>query len=174
MFIVVKLNKYKIFMSISILIIILILIGFGYGIITNRDINCEDFNNTLNPKESVGVIKFIENFGWKIEKEPVSVEEFYLPKEYNILYRRYNEYQKDINKDLTKYKGKKVKRYTYKVLNYQLPQEYKNQQVYADVIVYNGKPIGGNLKTNELNGFMVSLRNRTFKEITGVEEWEYK
>jgi hypothetical protein len=96
-------------------------------------------------------------------------EKFQIPNEFDTLYKKYNQYQKDIGLDITAYKGKKVTRYTFKVLNYKNSESFKDQQVYADVIICEGKVIAGDLKTNQLNGFMVSLKNHTFKDITGIE-----
>lgn len=175
MFFVIKLNRNKIFMVIVIILIVAAVIGIGYKVISNYSVKpAEVPTSTYNQSESSKAVKFIEEFGWKVDLQPVETEEFQLPKEFDTLYKRYNQYQIDIGLDLTPYKGKRVKRYTYKVLNYQLPTEHKDKQVYADVIVHGGKIIAGDLKTNEISGFMVSLKNRNFKEITGIDEWMFR
>lgn len=171
-----KLNKQKILMIILILLIIGIIAGLGYKMIQSNSIK------TLNQtpmaidyeKEKDLASRFIESYGWKVEKASVQKEEFQMPKDFDTLYKKYNQYQKDVGLDLNSYVGKIVRRYTFKVLNYENPSDFKGQQVYADALVYDGKVIAGDLKTNQINGFMVSMKNRTFKEITGIDEWMFK
>lgn len=175
MFLTIKIDKYKIVASVVITLIVAGVIGIGYFIISDRlEDNLLRTTCSLDKKESEQAVNFIKSFGWEVETDLIEFENFMLPKNFDTLYKRYNEYQKDIGLDLITYKGKNVKRYTYKVTNYPVRAEFKGQMVYADVIIYNGKVIGGDLKTNEINGFMVSLKGRTFKEITGVEEREFK
>ncbi len=51
---------------------------------------------------------------------------------------------------MTKYAGKRCKRYSYSVLNY--PEE--PEDVRANILVYNGKIIGGDVCSLKLDGFM--------------------
>lgn len=170
-----KVNKHKIFMIVLILVIIFVLLGFGYKAIKLKNIKVINQTNlAAGEPEKTDVVKFIESYGWKPDVSSVEIEEFALPEVFDTIYKKYNQYQKDVGLDISPYKGKLVKRYTFKINNYKNPEKYKNQQVYADVLVYNKKIIAGDLKTNELNGFMVSLKNRAFKEITGIEEWMFK
>lgn len=171
-----KFNKQKFLMGLIIVLITVAILGVGYYFISNRRIE----RPTIEPKTAVeqinnnDIVNYIQSFGWKIEPKPVEVEKFKIPEKFNTIYKRYNQYQKDIRKDLTPFQGKEVTRYTYKVLNYNNPTQYQGQQVYADTIVYDGQIIAGELKTNQLNGFMVSLKGRTFKEITGIDEQMFK
>jgi len=171
-----KLNKQKILMILSIILILGILLSLGYKLISNKNVNTlNQIPTAINyNKEKDLAIKFIEGYGWKVDKDTVQREEFQIPKEFDTLYKKYNQYQKDVGLDINSYSGKMAQRFTYKVLNYENPPEFKGQQVYADVIISNEKVIAGNLKTNEINGFMVSMKNKTFKEITGIEEWMFR
>lgn len=174
-----KLDKHKLIMGTIISIIIIIMISVGYMVLSN---NKEELPNDIptatavdNDKVDINTaIEFIKKYGWKIDNNPISTENFQLEKEFDSVYKRYNQYQIDAGLDLSGYKGKNVKRYTFKVLDYKLSKMYEGQQVYADVIMYEGKPIAGDLKTNQLNGFMVSLNGKTFKEITGIDEKIFK
>lgn len=171
-----KFNKQKFLMGLIITVIVIAVLGVGYNIISNRRI--EELPTV--PKTSVDqinnneIVKYIQSFGWTVEPRPVEIEKFKIPEEFDTTYKKYNQFQLDVGKDLIPFKGKEVKRYTYKILNYDVPQQYQGQQVYADMIVYDGQIIAGDLKTNQIDGFMVSLKGRTFKEITGIDELMFK
>ena len=62
----------------------------------------------------------------------------------------YNEIQKSQGLNLEKYKGKDVIRFTFKVKNY----TNSEGDVYANVLVYKKKVIGGDLCSADVNGFI--------------------
>lgn len=97
---------------------------------------------------------FISQFGWQTTGEPVEVTEVFIPEEFDEVYTRYNETQKkDNGLDLSKYKGKRVKRWTYAVTNY---PGYENSEdcVRINLLVYSGLVVGGDVCSTELDGFM--------------------
>ena len=69
------------------------------------------------------------------------------------MYENYNQVQKAQGCDLSKYGGKKCKRYTYVVKNY--PDHPEN--VRANLLVYKNKLIGGDICSLELDGFLHGL-----------------
>ena len=77
-------------------------------------------------------------------------KEITIPKTFDEVYTRYN---KDIQIpsgfDRRKYAGKQVALYTYIVINY--PTE---DEVTANLLVYNNKIIGGDICSVSLDGFM--------------------
>ncbi|MBQ8894261.1 MAG: DUF4830 domain-containing protein [Clostridia bacterium] len=119
----------------------------------------------FSPKESADVLKnsidtaaktteqqvsFLQAFGYEVEPQPVLIEEVIIPSDFDESYEAYNNYQKLSGFDLSKYKGCRAKKYTYNVTNY--PDQPKN--VIANILVYNGKAIGGDISSAELNGFV--------------------
>lgn len=96
---------------------------------------------------------FFSRFGWKIADEPVEIKETVIPEEFDDTYREYNNIQKDQNLDLEKYKGKRVKSWSYEILNY---PEYENSDgtIRGNLLTYEGKIIGGDICSIELDGFM--------------------
>lgn len=64
------------------------------------------------------------------------------------MFRRYNALQKGQGYDLSKYAGKKVMRYVYEITNFPGAQE----PVYATVLVYKGKVIGGDVTDTSVKG----------------------
>ena len=105
-------------------------------------------------------VNFISQFGWEIDTDPIEVEEVIIPTEFTDVYENYNKIQKEQNLDLEKYKGMRVKRWTYAVKNYP-GYENKNDVVRADLLVYEGRVIGGDICSVELDGFMHGFEKQT-------------
>ena len=95
-------------------------------------------------------IKFLEQFGWRVEENPVEEVEVTIPDKFDKVFTGYNEIQKRQGLDLSKYKGKTVMRYTYEITNY----ENESGKVYANVIVYRNKVIGGDVCSANVGGFI--------------------
>ncbi len=95
-------------------------------------------------------VVFLKQFGWEVDHQTVEVEEVRIPEVFDDVYKNYNEIQKKQGFDLTKYAGKRVKRYTYTIMNY--PNGIKG--VRANLLVYKNKVIGGDICSVALDGFM--------------------
>ncbi len=97
-------------------------------------------------------IAFIEQFGLKVDGEPIEEQPFSIPENFDRVIAGYNEIQKTQGLDLTKYKGKRVTRYTYRATNY----DYDGD-VNVNLLVYKGRIIGCDLSSVEPSGFVTSL-----------------
>lgn len=99
---------------------------------------------------------FLSQFGWKFSQDPVEVTEVIIPSDFSLGYTEYAEMNKASGFDLEPYKGMRAKRWTYDILNY---PGYENKQGYiqANILVYNGIVIGGDICSLEQGGFMHSL-----------------
>ena len=95
-------------------------------------------------------IKFLEQFGWRVEEKCVEEVEVTVPDKFDKVFTGYNEIQKRQGLDLSKYKGKIVMRYTYEITNY----ENESGKVYANVIVYRNQVIGGDVCSADTTGFI--------------------
>ena len=95
-------------------------------------------------------VNFFSQFGWQVKNEPLESSEVTIPDEFDKIFVGYNEIQKRQGLDLSKYKNKKVMRYTYEVTNY---EDY-NGTVYATVLVYRNKVIGGDICSADVKGFI--------------------
>lgn len=98
-------------------------------------------------------IEFLRSFGWEVEATPIEEAEVTIPAEFDKIYKSYNELQKKQGFDLTKYLKKDVMRYTYKITNY---PDYTGE-VYANIIIYKKKVIGGDICSADNNGFIHGL-----------------
>ena len=95
-------------------------------------------------------VAFLEQFGWTVEEAPVEEVTMRLPDEFDKVLSSYNELQKQGGLDLSKYRGKEVTRYTYKVTNY----PGYDGSVTANVIVYRNRVIGGDVCSSDVSGFI--------------------
>ena len=105
------------------------------------------FNNVKNVSDGAN---FLLQYGWEVEKTPVEECEITIPASFDKIMTQYNEIQKQQGLDLTKYQKKTVTRYTYKVTNY----PGYDETVYANVITFRGKVIGGDICTADSKGFL--------------------
>lgn len=99
-------------------------------------------------------VRFISGFGWDIDTEPLEVREVLIPNEFDEVYSKYNEIQKAQKLDLEKYKGARVKRWTYAVNNYDGMGDKAKGTIRINLLVYDGRIIGGDVCSVELDGFM--------------------
>ena len=99
--------------------------------------------------------EFLESYGWRVEEHYIECEDIIIPKPFDLVYERYNELQLEAGLDLTEYMGCRGKRYTYVVENY--PEDV-GEEVRANVLCIDGKPVGGDIMTVSVNGFMKSLK----------------
>ena len=73
-----------------------------------------------------------------------------IPAEFDKVFAGYNELQKAQGLDLSKYKKKTVTRYTFTVTNY----DGYDGTVYANVLVYRNRVIGGDICSADVSGFI--------------------
>lgn len=99
--------------------------------------------------------KFMSEMGWEVSEEYTSCKVVSIPEKFNDTYESYNELQKDQGFNLKKYRGEMVEIYTYEVYNY----PGKSDNVVINLMVFEGKLIGGDVSCNELDGFMQGLKN---------------
>lgn len=96
------------------------------------------------------IIEFLNSRGYEVLEQPIECERVSIPKPFDEVYKGYNEIQKSAGFDLLPYAGKKGVRYTYEVKNY----PGKIEGVRANVIIIEGKIVGGDICTVRLDGFM--------------------
>lgn len=98
-------------------------------------------------------LKFISDLGWIVDEEPVEVRQIAIPQEFDDVYSNYNEIQLSQGYDLTKYAGRSAKRWTYVIRNY--PDVSSDEDyVRINLLVCDGKIIGGDVCSIKLDGFM--------------------
>ncbi len=103
--------------------------------------------------------EFLSEMGWEVSDEYDECKAIVIPEKFNDVYTRYNKLQKQQGFDLSKFKGKTAEIYTYNVKNYK--DHDKDGEVKANLIIYEGQLIGGDVCSTELDGFMQGLKNGT-------------
>jgi len=98
---------------------------------------------------------YLKELGWVTDENPVETAAISLPAIFDDVYLQYNEIQKKAGFDLSGFAGKKAIRYTFAIKNYG-----GAQGVRANILVYNGKVIGGDIMTVGIDGFMKPLKKR--------------
>lgn len=93
---------------------------------------------------------FLNDHGLEVSSVEVESKMVQIPLIFDDTYQMYNDIQKNQGFDLEKFQGKTVELYTYEVLN--MP-EYE-ETIYANVLVYNDKIIGGDVSSTNLDGFI--------------------
>lgn len=96
-------------------------------------------------------VAYLATFGWSVNAEPTEAQNVRIPDTAeNEVFARYNDLQRSQGFDLTDYAGKEVMRYVYEILNY--PEA--TEPVYASVLVYEGKIIGGDITDTAPDGLI--------------------
>ena len=95
-----------------------------------------------------GRVKFLTDFGWDVTTSPVESSQVKIPEESSEVFDRYNALQKSQGYDLSKFAGKNVMRYVYKINNYPGTTE----PVYATLLVYKNEIIGGDVTDTAAKG----------------------
>ncbi len=94
-------------------------------------------------------IEYISSLGYNVDETCEDTKEVVIPTVFSDVYLKYNKLQNEAGFDLTAYKGCKVIRYTYKIID---------SEERIDLLVFNGRIIGGDIITYELNGQIKPLK----------------
>ena len=108
-----------------------------------------------------GRVEFLKGFGWEVAASPVESSQVKIPKAPSEVFDRYNNLQKSQGYDLSRFAGKNVMRFVYKITNYPGATE----PVYATLLVYKNQVIGGDVTDTAAKGQI-----RGFKMPAGTEQ----
>ena len=96
-----------------------------------------------NVKSNDDRLAYLNGLGWQVVPEPIATEELLIPEQFDDSYQGYLKLQSDQGFDLTQYRGKRVKRYTYQLTNYPTQTE----PVQIALLIYKGKVVGGQIQS---------------------------
>lgn len=99
-------------------------------------------------------LEFLHSCGWEADPDSETAQQIQIPERFTTVYENYNQLQLQQGYDLAKYAGESCTLYSYTVLNY--PDS--DQTVIADIYVYKGRIIGGDVHSTNLNGFMIAVK----------------
>jgi hypothetical protein len=98
-------------------------------------------------------VEYLSAYGWEVNEQPISTQELLIPEEMDESYDEYLALQASQGFDLGKYRGKRIKRYTYEILNYPTGET----GVQANLLLYRNTVIGGEVLCPEADGFLHGL-----------------
>lgn len=103
-------------------------------------------------------VRCLSYLGWQVDETSETEDSVYIPDALDPVWSRYNEIQKMSGFDLTAYRGKRVKHYSFRVLNF---PGMDQAEVFVNLLVYEGVLIGGDCMSAELDGFMLPIDIRS-------------
>lgn len=101
-----------------------------------------------------GRVKFLEDFGWQVTTTPTQSSQVRIPEVGSQVFTRYNQLQLSQGFDLSKFAGKKVMRYVYRINNFPGATE----PVYATLLIYKNQVIGGDVTDSAPGGQIRTLK----------------
>ncbi len=108
-------------------------------------------------------VAYLATFGWSVNAEPKEAQKVKIPESTdNKVFSRYNDLQRSQGFDLTSFAGKEAMRYVYEILNY--PDA--KSPVYASVLVYEGRIIGGSITDTAPDGVIHGFQKPSHTEPT--------
>ncbi len=93
-------------------------------------------------------VKFLTDLGWEVAASPMESGQVRIPENTTEVFDRYNQLQLSQGYDLSKFAGKNVMRYVYKIQNF----PGSDQPVYATLLVYKNQIIGGDVTDTSSGG----------------------
>lgn len=103
-------------------------------------------------------VQMLNQYGWQVNTTPYDIQKITIPNAFDKVYENYNKLQQSSGFDLLPYRGKSGTRYTFIITNYPIDV---GETVYANIITIDGKPVGGDIMTVSLSGFMHGLDEHT-------------
>ncbi len=100
-------------------------------------------------------VQFLKDLGWDVSASPAESSQVKIPTGSTQIFDRYNALQKSQGYDLSKYAGKNVMRFVYKVNNYPGATE----PVYATLLIYKNQIIGGDVTDTAAGGQIRGLNS---------------
>lgn len=103
---------------------------------------------------------FAKSIGYSVSADSETVRNIVIPAVFGNVYENYNALQKECGFDLSLYKGEEAVQYTYNITDYTDESGNTLENIRMNLIVSNGKIVGGDISSAELDGFMTGLKAR--------------
>ncbi len=111
---------------------------------------------SFNARSNADRIRFISSLNLKAKDQCVSQKDIQIPQAFSDVYQNYNALQLSAGFDLSAYKGCAVTMYTYALDDY----NPFSQETVVNLLVYNGRIIGGDISAVAFDGFMLPLKRK--------------
>lgn len=130
----------------ALLLLLLILLGHAWGgkaALTGEKVTTAEER-----------VQFLADCGWIADAASEQEQVIHIPETFPAVYEDYNALQLQQGYDLHDYAGKDCILFTYDITNW--PDE--SQTVLANLYVYKGRIIGGDIHSTNLDGFMIGIK----------------
>ena len=131
-------------------------IALNFGQAIGREASASALPSPKGVRSNQDRVDYLSAYGWQVSGEPVATQELLIPEEMDDSYTEYLALQNGQGFDLQKYAGKRVKRYTYEVLNYPTGET----GVQANLLICKNTVVGGEVLSPRLDGFLHGLAMR--------------
>lgn len=128
-------------------------IALNFGQAIGREASASALPSPKGVRSNQDRVDYLSAYGWQVSGEPVATQELLIPEEMDDSYTEYLALQNGQGFDLQKYAGKRVKRYTYEVLNYPTGET----GVQANLLICKNTVVGGEVLSPQLDGFLHGL-----------------
>ncbi len=128
-------------------------IALNFGQAIGREASASALPSPKGVRSNQDRVDYLSAYGWQVSGEPVATQELLIPEEMDDSYTEYLALQNGQGFDLQKYAGKRVKRYTYEVLNYPTGET----GVQANLLICKNTVVGGEVLSPRLDGFLHGL-----------------
>ena len=128
-------------------------IALNFGQAAGREASASALPSPKGVRSNQDRVDYLSAYGWQVGGEPVATQELLIPEEMDDSYTEYLALQNGQGFDLQKYAGKRVKRYTYEVLNYPTGET----GVQANLLICKNTVVGGEVLSPRLDGFLHGL-----------------
>ena len=106
---------------------------------------------SIDESTNTMITGYLEYLGYEVGDKPLEITRVTIPQDFDAIYSSYNKIQLEAGFDLSKYKGKSLSKYSYEVKN------LGGEGVRANVLVYDGIIVGGDISSPKTDGFLKSL-----------------
>ncbi len=107
--------------------------------------------NSIDLSTNAKRVEYLQTLGISLESDNYTKKDITIPWEFSDVYKKYNVLQNKAGFNLTDYRGKKVTDYTYRI------SDSEN----ANLIICDGKLIGGDISSIKIGGEMLPLNKGT-------------
>ena len=97
-------------------------------------------------------IEFMREFGIEVDEGSEQEQAFRMPDSFDRVIAGYNQLQQRQGLDLSKYRNKRVTRYSYRVTNFK-----GDGEVMANLFIYRGRIVACDLSSQSPDGFVIPL-----------------
>ncbi len=117
-----------------------------------------DGKTAISGSSNAERIAFINECGWQTEMTHCELTEVRIPVNFDDVYEEYNDLQLMQGFDLRPYRAHSVKKYTYYITNYRENASAADADIFANLLVEDGKIIGADISSAEAGSFVTVLK----------------